>query len=361
MAWLRHGRPPEEAAGAWKATIGAPYRVVPRGLAIISSTTIPVEVYAVARLHRGAGGIALAWLGVQLGIAATGIYVVFTGEGAIRPVVADAASVLPSGTLPPSSRVGLRAKLVLALGLTTAFAALAVGAFQGAGHGGPGRLLLALVLALVITLLFGLPIIISITDSVVRPIRELVRGTERVAADDFDVRVPVTAVDELGSLAVSFNEMVDRLRDHTEQLRESRARIVAAADAARRRVERDLHDGAQQQLVMLQLRLGLLERSANTDPEMTKQVAELRACLAQALAELRDLAHGIYPAVLENEGLPGALGEMAQRAVLPTQLSCDGTGRHPREVEAAVYFCCLEALQNAAKHAGDRDGSRSAS
>jgi signal transduction histidine kinase len=73
----------------------------------------------------------------------------------------------------------------------------------------------------------------------------------------------------------------------------------------------------------------------------------------RALAELRDLAHGIYPAVLQNDGLPGALAEAAERAAIPATLQCDGAGRYPPELEAAVYFCCLEALQNAAKHAGD--------
>jgi signal transduction histidine kinase len=81
--------------------------------------------------------------------------------------------------------------------------------------------------------------------------------------------------------------------------------------------------------------------------------AELRHELERALSELRDLAHGIYPPLLENEGLPGALGAAVRRAGLPATLSCDGAGRYSRELEAAVYFCCLEALQNASKHAGD--------
>jgi signal transduction histidine kinase len=183
-------------------------------------------------------------------------------------------------------------------------------------------------------------------------------------------RVPLVTADDLGELAQSFNEMlaglrereslrehnvalVENLRRHTDELRESRARIVAAADAERRRVERDLHDGAQQHLVLLNLKLSVLRRVVGEDPDAAALVDELRGDLGHALRELRDLAHGIYPALLENEGLPGALRQAVERAGIPASLSCDGASRYRPELEAAVYFCCLEALQNAAKHAGD--------
>jgi signal transduction histidine kinase len=97
----------------------------------------------------------------------------------------------------------------------------------------------------------------------------------------------------------------------------------------------------------------VLAREVADDPKASALVEHLRGDLDRALAELRDLAHGIYPPLLENEGLPGALGEAAQRAAIPTTLEADGAGRYPPELEAAVYFCCLEALQNAAKHGGD--------
>ncbi len=154
-------------------------------------------------------------------------------------------------------------------------------------------------------------------------------------------------------LSSALRTSLEDLQRHAEELRASRARVVTAADVERRRMERDLHDGAQQQLVLLGLKLGLAERLIEKDAAAAKAMHdELRADLRKALSELRDLAHGIYPAVLENEGLPGALREAAERAAIPAELRCDGAGRYPRELEAAVYFCCLEALQNAAKHAG---------
>jgi signal transduction histidine kinase len=147
--------------------------------------------------------------------------------------------------------------------------------------------------------------------------------------------------------------MVGDLRAHTEELRASRARIVAAGNQERRRVERDLHDGAQQALVLAQLKVGMLRSRLASDPTKAEALAEeVSADLSRALAELRELARGIYPSVLETDGLPGALRDVAERSALPITVRANGTLRLPRDVETAVYFCCLEALQNATKHAG---------
>jgi signal transduction histidine kinase len=146
---------------------------------------------------------------------------------------------------------------------------------------------------------------------------------------------------------------LDELRHQAEELRASRARIVAAADAERRRIERNLHDGAQQRLVALAVKLGLARRLADADPDQTRgMLDELREELRDAVDELRNLAHGIYPPLLMDQGLAAALGSAAQRATIPTQVEAGSLGRYPSEVEAAAYFCCLEALQNAMKHAG---------
>jgi signal transduction histidine kinase len=146
---------------------------------------------------------------------------------------------------------------------------------------------------------------------------------------------------------------LDEVRRKAEELQASRARIVAAGNAERRRIERNLHDGAQQRLVALAVKLRLAHQLADVDVEQAKgMLEELRGELREAVEELRTLAHGIYPPLLMDQGLAAALGSAADRAALPTRLESSSVGRYPTEAEAAVYFCCLEALQNAAKHAG---------
>jgi signal transduction histidine kinase len=153
----------------------------------------------------------------------------------------------------------------------------------------------------------------------------------------------------------ALQESLLELQRRAEELRASRARVVAAADAERRKIERNLHDGAQQHLVALAVTVRLAQQLAATDPGQARELLEqLGHDLQDAVQELRDLAHGIYPPVLMDRGLVAALESAAARAPLPVRIVADGdVGRFPQEVEAAIYFCCLEALQNAGKHAGE--------
>jgi signal transduction histidine kinase len=136
------------------------------------------------------------------------------------------------------------------------------------------------------------------------------------------------------------------------ELRASRHRIVTAGDAERRRLERDLHDGAQQQLVALAINIGLAERLIDEDRESARRILEeLEQDASAALANLRDLARGIYPPLLADQGLVGALEAQIAKSVLAVELQAEGVERYPQDIEVAVYFCCLEALQNVAKYA----------
>ena len=141
-------------------------------------------------------------------------------------------------------------------------------------------------------------------------------------------------------------------------MRESRARIQAAADDERRRIERDLHDGAQQRLVALRIQLELAAERADGNGVSAELLHELGDEVEDALDEVRSLARGIYPALLADRGLVEALRAAALRAPLPTPVLAAGVDRYSPEIENAVYFCCLEALQNAGKHAGARDRDR---
>jgi signal transduction histidine kinase len=135
-----------------------------------------------------------------------------------------------------------------------------------------------------------------------------------------------------------------------EDLRASRQRLVTAQDEARRRLERNIHDGAQQDLVALAIKAKLAATTLGDDP--AKQIlGELQADAVGALENLRELARGIYPPLLADLGLAAALGAQAGKSALPVTVQADGVGRFPQDTEAAVYFCCLEALQNTAKYA----------
>lgn len=138
----------------------------------------------------------------------------------------------------------------------------------------------------------------------------------------------------------------------TLELRASRARIVASAERERRRIERDLHDGAQQRLVALRIELQLAEELITHEPALAvARLRELEGAVDEALEELRALAHGVYPPLLADRGLAEALRASVSHAALPVDLRATDVGRYPPEIESAVYFCVLEAIQNACKHA----------
>ena len=137
-----------------------------------------------------------------------------------------------------------------------------------------------------------------------------------------------------------------------EDLRESRRRIVSAQDERARTLERNIHDGAQQQLVALSVKLRLAAGLVERDPSKAlAMLDELQAQTTETLEDLRDLARGIYPPLLADKGLPAALEAQARKSVVPVTVHPDGVGRYRQDVESAVYFCCLEALNNVAKYA----------
>ena len=160
----------------------------------------------------------------------------------------------------------------------------------------------------------------------------------------------VEAAAAASSLAIDNERLKADLRARVEDLRVSRLRIVEAADEARRRIERDLHDGAQQQLLALALELRVL-RSSISDPEAGPLVDGLAVRLEAALSDLRELARGIHPAILTRSGLDPAIAALADRSPLPVEVQSAIDGRLAPAVEAAAYFVVAEALTNVARYA----------
>jgi signal transduction histidine kinase len=161
------------------------------------------------------------------------------------------------------------------------------------------------------------------------------------------VRVAVTAA----SLALEHARLQAEVQAQLDQVRASRARIVAAGDAERRRLERDLHDGAQQRLVTLSLALGMARgRAAGGDPELESLIESASKEAREALAELRELARGIHPAVLTETGLDGAIQALVERSPVAVTVTAVPGERFPAAIEATAYFVISEALANVAKH-----------
>ena len=153
------------------------------------------------------------------------------------------------------------------------------------------------------------------------------------------------------SMALDHARLQAEVQAQLEQVRASRSRIVEAGDAERRRLERDLHDGAQQRLVMLSLALAMARDRAAADPELESLIESAGTEAREALTELRELARGIHPAVLTETGLGGAIQALAERSPVPTTIIAVPDGRFPAAIEATAYFVVSEALANVAKHA----------
>jgi signal transduction histidine kinase len=171
-----------------------------------------------------------------------------------------------------------------------------------------------------------------------------------MATSELPHSFPAGTEERIGSFAELVTAALANV-DAREQLAASRARIVEAADAARRRIERDLHDGAQQRLVSLALTLRVLESTLDPDSAASGEMALARAEIDAALEELRELARGIHPSILTDQGLEAGLASLASRSTVPVKLDLDSCGKLPLSVQTTAYFVVAEALTNASKHA----------
>ncbi len=195
------------------------------------------------------------------------------------------------------------------------------------------------------------------SDDRSRGVRVVHREGRPVAALVFDASLVdepelLDAMEAAAGIALENARLGAELRARLNELQGSRARVLEAGQRERQRLERDLHDGAQQRLVGLSLELGLLGRAEHTDPETRERLARLKEEVATSLEELRDVARGLHPAVLTGHGLPVALESLTARAAVPVGLDIDPRlGRLPEPVEVAAYYVVNECLANVGKHA----------
>ena len=190
-----------------------------------------------------------------------------------------------------------------------------------------------------------------LTRAIVLPVRRAAGMANRLAEGDLSVRMPETGVAEIGELERAFNTMAGSLEASHADLRESRARVVAASDETRRRIERDLHDGTQQRLVSLGLEIRAAEAMSPAElTELRSQLSRTARGLTEAVEELQEITRGIHPAILSKGGLGPALRTLARRSAIPVELELHTDSRLPEPIEAAAYYVVSEALTNAAKH-----------
>ncbi len=188
--------------------------------------------------------------------------------------------------------------------------------------------------------------------SIVRPVRRAAAMAGRLAEGDLSARVPEGGVGEIGVLQRGFNAMAASLQTSRNELAASRARIVSSADQARRRIERNLHDGIQQRLVSLLLELRAAAAAVPPQlPDTREELDTIAVGLAGAFDDLREISRGIHPAVLSEGGLVPALRALARHSTVPVTLAIDVPGRLPEAVEVGAYYVVSEALANTAKHA----------
>ena len=368
LSWQGEGRTAGRAVEIWTAVLHIPRVLAVRTGPIAFALVLGNQAVYYEALDLPWAVFAAHAVGDALVVASVCVATMLYLEFLVRPALADVARLLPDDFEPAAPPLSLRSKAVLPIPGVVVFTGLFVGGLVDTTGSFHSQIVRGIAIMLGICVL-AIALCYVLVHAVLDPIDQLTDATRRVRRGDLDARVPVVGADELGGLAISFNQMLDglqereRLRAHNTELstaleeslgevRASRARIVAAADDERRRMERDLHDGAQQRLVMISLKVAMAAQALDNDPGALAPILdELRTDSARAVDELRDLAHGIYPPLLESDGLASALEDVADQSPLPVTVEGDGIGRYPAPVEAAVYSA-VEAFQNTTKHAG---------
>ncbi len=350
VRWLREGGTAQEAAEAWRKVTLFPVRfVAPQFVIAIVVAVAPVTAFCAARLDLGpAETYGLVVTMVIAGCYPTILYT-FAFEVWLRPLVRDLAAGAGTAT-DVRSRVSLRVRLYLALpviAMSTAFFAIVLRIPPELDRIGVEALA-----AVGIGAATSVPLVVLVSQVVLHPVREIVRGTRRVRAGDYTTPVPVLFSDELGVLARAFNDM-------TGSLQRAREQEVLAREEERRRLSHDLHDGLGPTLAAIGLRLQRAARRVEEDPVGVRaELEQLRDEAREAVGDVRRLVYGLRPPALDDVGLVGAIERAAASFA-------DGEGAPvihvraggplpplPAAVEVAALRIANEAMTNTVRHAG---------
>ena len=282
-------------------------------------------------------------------LVGVGAFYLMVWELALLPIASEVAARLPADFAETSRVTGRRRLVLLNTAIIFTVGAEAAGLSVGFAHQGRAWVVVLVTLGLVATFVGALLVLVA--SSVSRRVDELSDALNGVANGRAPGRILSTSGDEFDAVGRAYNRMVDLVQDHAEDLRRSRGRLVEVADATRRIIERDLHDGAQQRLALVSMQLGQLASGCAPLP-VGPRVREIRRELGRVVAEMRTLAHGIYPASLEAEGVGSALRAAARESEALASFDISVQSRWSHAVESAVYFCCWEVLQRVGHAAG---------
>lgn len=293
------------------------------------------------------------WLVASLITVEAGFFFVLIWEVAFRPVLRDVQPLLPPHFVPGRRWLTLSRRSALASVTAMAYTGAAVSCLVAGTDTRETAMAVAVLATIGSAVTFGGAITALVSHSIFMRVSELKAALARIGEGEQGVRVAVWAGDELDDAAANLNRMAERLEDDDRALRASRARLASIADAERRRMERDLRGRVLVRLQAISAGIGEVEDQLAGHGDLHRLCGRVRESTADAMLEIRRLASGVYPAELTDSGLEAALAATADRIPVPTVVRARGVGRIDRARESAVYFCCSEALQNAAKHAGE--------
>lgn len=298
------------------------------------------------------GDYVSGWLVASIITSAAGFFFVLIWEVAFRPVLRELQPLLPPEFAPGRSWLTLSRRSALASASAMAYTGAAVSSLVSATADREVALGIAVLATIGSAVSFGGIITGLVSHSIFMRVSELTLALDRIGRREHSIRVAVRAGDELDEAAMSLNRMAERIEADEDAVRASRARLASIADGERQRMERDLRRRVMVRLQRVADEVGQVEEQLAQRSELHRLCGTVRATVAAAEEEIQRLSAGVYPAELTASGLEAALAATAARTAIPTELRAAGVGRFDHTRESSVYFCCNEALQNAAKHAG---------